>query len=67
MVHVIEASGVGLRGFCVSNGEEPAPDHSNRPRSRVKTKPESSDAHSLPGDDTCVHKCAWLCMRFMSL
>lgn len=67
MVHVIEASGVGWRGFCVSDGEEAAPDHSSRPRSRVKTKPESSDVHSLCGDDTCVHKCAWLCVPFMSL
>lgn len=67
MVHVIEASSVGWRGFCVSDGEEAAPDHSSRPRSGVKTKPESSDVHSLCGDDTCVYKCAWLCVPFMSL
>lgn len=57
-MHVIEASGVGWSGFCVSDGEEAAPDHSNRLCSRVKTKPESSTVHSLPGDDTCVQKCA---------
>lgn len=57
-MHVIEASGVGWSGFCVSDGEEAAPDHSNGLGSRVKTKPESGTVRSLPGDDTCVHKCA---------
>lgn len=64
---MIEAGGASWRGFCVSDGEEAAPDHSNRRHSRVKTKLESSDMYSLPGDDTCVHKCAWLCVRFTSL
>lgn len=31
MVPVIEASGVGWRGFCVSGGEEAAAEHSNSP------------------------------------
>lgn len=41
MVPVIEASGVGWRGFCVSGGEEAAAEHSNRPASRVETKRQS--------------------------
>ena len=58
----MEARGVGW-----SNGEEAAPDHSDGARSRVKSKSASSGVHSVPGGDTCVDKCARLCVRFVSL